>query len=91
MICGECPEGKHYMRGSVYCLLYGIIINEKHICTRDGGNRHDRDGDHSTDGKGTAELQEDSCGAAGSMPVVLSGSGEREGIPGMEETKEWKK
>ena len=75
MICRECPEGKHYMRGSVFCRLYGIIISENHKCT-DGGNRHDRDGDHSTDGEGKAELQEDSCGADGSVPVVLSGSGE---------------
>ena len=84
MTCGKCPEGRRFAKGSIYCVLYGIIISEKHICTRDGGNRHDRDGDHSTDGEGKAELQDDSCGADGSVPVVLSGSGERAGILGME-------
>lgn len=91
MTCGKCPEGRRFAAGSVFCLLYGMIIRETHKCTRDGGNRHDRDGDHSTDGEGKAELQEDSCGADGSVPVVLSGSGEREGLSGVEKAKEWKK
>ena len=89
MTCGKCPEGRRFAAGSVYCLLYGMIIRETHKCTRDGGNRHESDGDHSTDGEREAELQEDSCGAAECVPVVLSGSGERAGIPGMEKTKEW--
>ena len=44
MKCKNCPEGRHHMSGSVYCVLYGIIIQEEHECTREGGRRHDRTG-----------------------------------------------
>lgn len=89
MTCGKCPEGRRIAEGSTFCVLYGIYIRNEHICTRDGGNRHESDGDHSTDGEGKAELQEDSCGAAGGVPVVLSESGERAGISGVETKEEW--
>ena len=91
MTCGKCPEGRRFAIGSVYCLLYGIIIREEHECKRIGGTRHDGDGDHSEDGENGAELQEDSCGAAAKVPGFLRGPGERTGLSGMEKTKEWSK
>ena len=65
MKCRNCPEGRHHMSGSVYCVLYGIIIDEKHECTREGGRRHDGDADPDGEGKRkSAGLHEDGCGAA---------------------------
>ena len=66
MKCKDCPEGKRYMSGSVYCHLYGIIIREEHECTREGGRRHDGtgtegDGEEKREGAG---LHKDSRGAA---------------------------
>lgn len=54
MKCKDCPEGKRYMSGSVYCHLYGIIIREEHECTREGGRRHDSTGN---DGDGEGERE----------------------------------
>ena len=42
MRCGDCPEGQRHSRRSIYCPLYGIIINENHMCELEGGKRHDR-------------------------------------------------
>ena len=89
MICRNCPEGRRFMAGSIFCNQYGMIIREKHECTRLGGLRHDRDGDQREDGGGTAEIQEDSCGAAGAVQGVLQGSEERAGLFGMESREEW--
>ena len=41
MICGRCPEGRRFAQGSTFCVLYGIIISDKHECTLEGGKRHD--------------------------------------------------
>ena len=79
MRCKYCPAGKKQMRNGhrcVMCLLYGMVLKEDHECFREGWRDYDRHADHSENGKGTAEIQENSRGAAGSMPVVLSGSGE---------------
>lgn len=64
MTCGRCPEGRRYMQGSVFCNRYGIIINEEHECTREGGKRHDRAADHSEDIGEKTGLQKDGSGAA---------------------------
>ena len=66
MICKDCPEGRRFAEGSVYCILYGMIIRETHICTRDGGNRHEGESNHGGDG----------VGAVPEMPGLLRGSGE---------------
>lgn len=84
MTCGRCPEGRKFAEGSVNCIYYGMIIRAGHICTRERGRWHDAAGDHGERGEGQAEIQEDSRGAAGAVPGVLSGSGKREGVPGME-------
>ena len=87
MTCRDCPAGKRTMRNGhrcVHCLLYGMILKEEHECDREGWKEYDRHKDHSTDSEGTAEIPENSRCAAGQVPVVLPGSGEREGIPGME-------
>ena len=47
MICGRCPEGRKFARGSTFCVLYGIIISDKHECTLERGKRHDRAADDS--------------------------------------------
>ena len=36
MICRDCKKAKRYAIGSMYCLLYGIIIDERHEGTREG-------------------------------------------------------
>ena len=64
MICKNCPEGRRFARGSIECLLYGIIINENHKCTREGGKRHDRDESDGQTVREEAELQKDSRGTA---------------------------
>lgn len=66
MICKNCPEGRRFAKGSINCLLYGMIIRDMHECIREGGKRHDTDG---TAGDGTenreeTELPENSSGAA---------------------------
>lgn len=65
MICRDCPEGRRFAQGSVYCIRYGMIIRENHECRLEGGKRHD--GGAADHGKGIREetgLQEDGCGAA---------------------------
>lgn len=87
MICKNCPVGRRYAAGSIYCLLYGMIIRDDHECTREGGKRHERyEGDPGEERKETG-LQEDGWDAADSLPGLLSGAGERSGIYGLEE--EW--
>ena len=50
MICRECKKAKRYAIGSMYCLLYGIIIDEKHEgslkgCEEDYGDFEEETGD----------------------------------------------
>lgn len=71
MKCRNCPEGKRYAKGSVNCILYGIIIREDHDCIREGGKRHEGnevDSFHSGEGTG---IQEDSWDAADLMPGLF--------------------
>ena len=85
MRCGDCPEGQRHSRQSVYCPLYGIIVSTDHKCELEGAKRHDGGvTDHMQDGDDGAGLQQNGGGAAGEVPGILSGSGEREGFPGME-------
>ena len=60
----NCQEGQRHMTGSVYCLLYGIIIREDHECTREGGRRHEGDDDNGPGIGEETELQKDGGGAA---------------------------
>ena len=78
MTCGKCPEGRRFSGDGVYCVLYGMIIRASHICTRDGGYRHEGedDGGHGEDRGRDAELQEDGGDDAPEMPGFLRGSGE---------------
>ena len=76
MKCRDCPEGRRFAKGSVECLLYGMIMRDDYDCTLEGGKRHDRAGDHGEGGEGTAEIQENGCGAAESVPGVLPEPGE---------------
>ena len=39
MICKECRKAKPFAIGSMYCLLYGIIIDEKHEGNLEGCDR----------------------------------------------------
>lgn len=88
MICKNCPEGRMYATGSVFCTLYGMIIREDHECYREGGKRHagepGGDRENSTD---QTELQQDGGNAAGGMPGVFQRTSERASVFGLEE--EW--
>ena len=88
MTCKECRKAKRFAPGSMYCLLYGIIIREDHEGNLKGCE--DDDGDPDLRGKGTdgTEIQGQRGNAADELPGVLQGTGERGSIPGMEETEE---
>lgn len=79
MICRECPEGKRYAKGRVYCMLYGIIIREDCPCLPKR-RKKDESGGGAANLRGGSEdetgLHTDGSSAAGSVPGVLSGSGE---------------
>lgn len=59
MKCGRCPEGRRFARGSVECLLYGMIIREDHEGTREGCLQHDADDAGSYADNPATELQDD--------------------------------
>ena len=64
MRCRECAEARQYMRGSVWCVQYGIILREDHECTREGGKRRDGAEGDGEEFREETELPEDGCGAA---------------------------
>ena len=41
MKCGECMRGRRFAHGSVYCVLYGVIISVGHECGLKGGRKRD--------------------------------------------------
>ena len=88
MTCKECRKAKRFAPGSMYCLLYGIIIREDHEGNLKGCE--DDDGDPDLRGKGAdgTEIQGQRGNAADELPRVLQGTGERGSIPGMEEEPE---
>ena len=88
MTCRECRKAKRFAPGSMYCLMYGIIIREDHEGNLKGCEEDD--GDPDLRGKGTdgTEIQGQRGGTADRLPGVLSEYGERESIPGMEEEPE---
>ena len=88
MTCKECRKAKPFAPGSMYCLLYGIIIREDHEGNLKGCE--DDDGDPDLRGKGTdgTEIQGKRGNAADELQRVLQGTGERGSIPGMEEEPE---
>ena len=88
MTCKECRKAKRYAPGSMYCLLYGIIIREDHEGNLKGCEEDD--GDPDLRGKGTdgTEIQGQCGNAADELPGVLPEAGERGSIPGMEEEPE---
>ena len=86
MKCKDCRHGRPFALGSVNCILYGIIIRAEHECTLE---REIWIHGYNSDGsEGEAEIHDDGSGTAGEMPGVLPESGERGGIPGMEEEPE---
>ena len=67
MICRVCPAGKKILRNGhrcVRCIVYGMILQEEHRCDREGWKDYVRLDDHSEDGEGNAEIQENGSGAA---------------------------
>ena len=88
MTCKECRKAKRYAPGSMYCLLYGIIIREDHEGNLKGCEEDD--GDPDLRGKGTdgTEIQGQRGNAADELQRVLQGTGERGSIPGMEKEPE---
>ena len=72
MKCKRCPEGRRFARGSVECLLYGMIIREDHEGTREGCLQHDADDGGSYADNQATELQDDRWDAIDSLPGFLS-------------------
>ena len=88
MTCKECRKAKRFAPGSMYCLMYGIIIREDHEGNLKGCEDDDGDPDlcrKSTDG---TEIQGQRGGTADELPGVLPEAGERGSIPGMEKEPE---
>ena len=74
MICKNCPEGRRYARGSVNCILYGIIIREEHECIREGGKRHEGAApaaDHGDNGEDRTELRDDGWAAVDRLQGIF--------------------
>lgn len=71
MKCKDCQEARRHMNGSVSCILYGMIIDENHECTREGGKRNDGAADQRNDGESEDETGEDGRGAVGTVQKVL--------------------
>ena len=88
MTCKECRKAKRYEPGSMYCLLYGIIIREDHEGNLKGCEDDDGDPDLRRKSKDGTEIRGQRGNAADELPRVLQGTGERGSIPGMEETEE---
>ena len=84
MKCRECARGKRFAEGSVYCILYGMIIREGHECERAGFLQRGRDEDHGPEDGDETGIRQDGGGDPGGVPGILPGSGEREGVPGVE-------
>lgn len=80
MKCRDCAEGRKFSAGSVYCVMYGIIIREGHECTRKGGKPNDKaaedPGDHRGDSTNADETGGGRRGSAETLPGVLYESGE---------------
>ena len=72
--CGDwCPEGQRYAQGSIYCVLYGMIIREGYtcrMCRKEGGEKSE-DGDQDIGGEDGTEIQGIGGNAAGTVPGVL--------------------
>ena len=64
MKCGECVRGRRFAQGSVFCVMYGVIISEDHECGLEGGKRHEGADNQREDGGGEAEGAEDDSGTA---------------------------
>jgi len=64
MNCGKCPEGRRFNQTGIYCVYYGIIMNEKHECTLERGLRHERDADNSEEQRTGAEIRQGCIGIA---------------------------
>lgn len=82
MKCRDCRHGRAFASGSVNCILYGMILRAEHECTLEREIWIHDDSESGSEGK--TEIRNDGGGDAGEVPGVLSESGERGGIPGME-------
>ena len=76
MRCKDCHQARRFADGAAFCVIYGMIINEEHECTREGWKIHDEDDDQRGEGDDEAEIRRGSGGAAGEGAGVLSGYGE---------------
>ena len=88
MTCKECRKAKPFAPGSMYCLLYGIIIREDNEGNLKGCEDDDGYPDLRRDGTDGTEIQSQRSGAADELPGVLPEAGERGSIPGMEKEPE---
>ena len=84
MKCRQCPEGRRFAPGSTFCRCYGMIIRDDHECTLERGRKHERNQNYRLAGYDGPELRENGGWFAGTLPEILPGPGEREGLSGME-------
>lgn len=80
MICRECPKGRRFAQGTVYCRFFGMYIRDDMKCVRSGGDDEARaaggDQDPGEERNDGAAIPQDSAGTAGQVPQLLRGSGE---------------
>lgn len=76
MKCWACAEGKRFAEGTVFCVMYGIIISASHDCDREGARLRGTDTDRSGDGEDKAGLHEDGPGDLVRLPGMVFRSGE---------------
>lgn len=77
MKCRDCPEGRAFAEGSVFCIPYGMIIRGEHECTLRAWEDTEDDGTDGQRQRGDDEtgLQKDGRRTAETLPGVLSESG----------------
>ncbi len=84
MKCKRCPEGRRYAAGSTICRFYGMIIRDDHECTLQRGQEHERNNNYRLEGYAGPAVRENGGWFAGRGEEFLPGSGEREGLYGVE-------
>lgn len=88
MICGRCPDGRRFAQGCTYCRFYGMILPDSHECRQERGKQHERNNSYRLEGYDGPEVQHNGGWFAGSGEEILPGSGERGGIPEMDQEPE---
>ena len=84
MKCKRCPEGRRFAQGCTFCRFYGMILPDSHECRQERGKYHERNNHYRLEGYDGPEVQHNGGWFAGRGEEFLPGSGEREGLYGVE-------